>query len=139
MLEISGIIHRFRNKIRRFGFCNTVEFTYHKFHFSRKLSQLDLPKENHVVVNGSKLFLVPNDKGISRELLIFKVHEPIHTMLIKKEIKQGMTCLDVGSNIGYYASLESKLVGEEGKVICIEPSPINFRYLQKKFEVTRKH
>jgi len=42
--------------------------------------------------------------------------------------------LDVGSNIGYYAMLESNLVGKKGKVIAIEPSPINFSYLKKNIE-----
>jgi len=135
MSEISAVIHRFWKKIKLLGFWRTLRITYFNLYFSRKLSHLDLSKENHVVVNGSKMFLVPNDKGISPELLVFKIHEPLHTKLIKKEIKQGMTCLDVGSNIGYYASLESNLVGENGKVLCIEPSPTNFQYLKKNLKL----
>ena len=46
-----------------------------------------------------------------------------------------MVCLDIGSNIGYYALLESGIIGKEGKVICIEPSILNFEYLKKNLEM----
>ena len=62
---------------------------------------------------------------------MFKIHEPLSTKLFKDILKQGMTCLDIGSNIGYYVCLENKIVGQNGKIIAIEPSPINFKYLQK--------
>jgi FkbM family methyltransferase len=77
------------------------------------------------------MFVIPNDVGISRELVIHKIHEPLTPSLINKILKNGMVCLDIGSNIGYYVLLESELVGKEGKVIGIEPSPINFEYLKK--------
>lgn len=96
-----------------------------------KLQRLDVSKENQVITNGCKLSLIPNDKGISEELLLFNTHEPLNTQALSHEIKEGMTCLDIGGNIGYYATLESKLVGKEGRVIAIEPSPLNFRYLKK--------
>jgi FkbM family methyltransferase len=68
--------------------------------------------------------------GISSELLLFKTHEPLSTEVLKGELKKGMICLCVGANIGYYALLERKLVGEEGTVIAIEPSPLNYSYLK---------
>ena len=88
-----------------------------------------------VQVNGYKLSVIPNDTGISSELLMFKTHEPLTTKLISKKLTSGMICLDIGSNIGYYALLEHKLVGKEGKVIAIEPSPLNFQYLQKNIKL----
>jgi len=124
-----GVFHHFWERIKLYGFRNALKITYKNLYFSKRLSQLDLSKENKVEVNGCNLLLVPNDQGISPELLIFKSHEPLHTQ------KQGITCLDIGSNIGYYATLESKLVGNRGKVICIEPSPINFQYLKKNLKL----
>jgi FkbM family methyltransferase len=56
-----------------------------------------------------------------------------------------MVCIDIGSNIGYYVLLESRVVGDSGKVIAIEPSPKNFNYLrinlvqQKAFNVEPKN
>ena len=61
-----------------------------------------------------------NDKGISRELAIYHVHEPLGTQLLEKFVEEGMVVVDVGANIGYYALMESKLVGQKGQVIAIE-------------------
>ena len=91
---------------------------------------LDLTKEHVVEVNGYKLLTIPNDLGISSELLLFKTHEPLSTEVLKSELKKGMVCLSVGANIGYYALLERKLVGEEGAVIVIEPSPLSYSCLK---------
>ncbi|MEX0598324.1 MAG: FkbM family methyltransferase, partial [Candidatus Paceibacterota bacterium] len=51
------------------------------------------------------------------------------TQLVARALHKGMTCLDIGANIGYYVLLERKIIGEDGKIIAIEPSPVNFRYL----------
>jgi FkbM family methyltransferase len=42
---------------------------------------------------------------------------------LKKFVVPGMTCLNVGANIGYFTVLMSNLVGKSGKVFCIEPNP----------------
>lgn len=39
--------------------------------------------------------------------------------------------LDIGANIGFYAAIISKIVGENGKVICFEPDITNFNYLKE--------
>lgn len=88
-----------------------------------------------LMVNGYKLNIIPNDPGISSELSIFHVHEPLTTNLIKNKLKEDMICLDIGSNIGYYAILESNLVGVGGKVIAIEPNPTNYKYLLKNLKL----
>ena len=66
---------------------------------------------------------------------MFKTHEPLTTKLLSKELKKDMVCLDVGGNIGYYTLFESNIVGENGKVIAIEPSPPNFEHLKKNLEI----
>jgi len=80
---------------------------------------------------------MPNDKGISAELLRFGTHEPITTNLLSQYLKDGMTCLDIGSNIGYYVFLESNLVGNNGKVIAVEPSPQNFKVLNQNLSLQK--
>ncbi len=100
-----------------------------------KKNTVDYSKPQIVKVNGYKLNIVPNDVGISSELLVFKVHEPLTTKLISKLLKKGMVCLDIGSNIGYYALLEHKIVGNEGKVIAIEPSPANYKILKENIKL----
>lgn len=103
-----------------------IFFLYDKI----KRNNIDLNQNQKINLNDIMMETLPNDKGISSELLIYGIHEPLTTYLIQQEVKQGMVCLDVGSNIGYYAMIESKLVGNTGKVIAVEPSPISFPLLK---------
>ena len=121
----------FKKLIHQNGFYNTLKIIL--FHgYSRTLIRYtDLSNSHTIRVNGYDIKTMPNDKGISAELLKFGTHEPITTKLLSKYLKDGMTCLDVGSNIGYYVFLESNLVGKSGKVIAIEPSPQNFKVLNE--------
>ncbi len=76
-------------------------------------------------IQGSKMLLNLGDIGISQELFFTSVHEAESTKQTLEEIKTGMTVLEIGANIGYYALIEARLVGEKGKIIAFEPSPIN--------------
>jgi len=51
--------------------------------------------------------------------------------LIKAFLAEGMTVVDVGANIGYYLLMFQQSVGQNGKIICIEPSEENLRELRK--------
>jgi len=102
-----------------------------------KLLKIDISKEQIVVTNNCSIILIPHDKGISTELLLYGTHEPLSTKALKNELKEGMTCLDIGANIGYYATIESKIVGKSGRVIAIEPSPITFSYLKRNMELQK--
>jgi len=104
-----------------------IQYFYNKF----KGSQINLTNERVLTVNGYQMAVIPNDKGISRDLTIYKLREPLTTNLVSKFLKEGMICLDIGSNIGYYALLESQLVGQNGKIFAIEPSPLNYKFLER--------
>lgn len=49
---------------------------------------------------------------------------------IKRIIKQGDYVVDLGANLGYFAKTFSKLVGNSGKVICVEPVKPFFEVLK---------
>ena len=51
--------------------------------------------------------------------------------LLKKHIKQNDIVLDIGANIGFYATILSDIVGEKGVVHCFEPDSKNFEHLKK--------
>lgn len=85
-------------------------------------------------VLGHRIAVFPKDPGISRELALYKVHEPLATKLLMETLKPGMNAVDIGGNIGYYAMLEARLVGPRGKVIAIEPMPENSAQLCKNVE-----
>lgn len=78
-----------------------------------------------VLVNGYQLLVLPEDKGVSIELAVHRTHEPRASRLLSQCLRPGMTVVDVGSNLGYYALLESWLVEPQGMVIAIEPVPEN--------------
>ena len=118
-----------------YGTSKALRALLHYAYVATKKRRTTKPNDYVVNINGYKLAVIPGDLGISSELLMFKTHEPLTTKLLSKELKKGMICLDVGSNIGYYTLLESKIVGADGKVIAIEPSPQNFQHLKKNLEI----
>jgi len=81
--------------------------------------------------------LVPGDRGISAELLRWGVHEPFFTYEFFRRISKGMVVLDIGSNIGYYAVHEAKLVGSKGLVVAVEPQPHVYKALLESFRANR--
>ena len=90
-----------------------------------------------IEVNGTYLTVMPNDSGISKELKIFGNHEPLGVRLLASALREGMTCIDIGANIGFYAVLEGKIVGRGGKVIAIEPSPVSYGYLMRNLSMNK--
>ncbi len=82
-------------------------------------------------IQGSKMYIDINDPGISTELLLTGIHEPRTTNLVKRILNKGMVVIDLGANIGYYALMESSIVGNSGVVYAIEPVAKNFQMLSK--------
>lgn len=82
-------------------------------------------------IHNCRFFLHPKDASISRELAIYRIHEPTATNLLKRDVlKKCRYIVDIGSNIGYYAVLEAKLVGPQGRVLAIEPEAHNYELLK---------
>jgi len=82
-----------------------------------------------------RMWLDLDDPGISRGLLLFGNRELEHREMLFRIVRSGMTIFDVGANIGYYAIMESKLVGESGRVIAVEPSHTNVKLLQRNLQL----
>jgi FkbM family methyltransferase len=61
-------------------------------------------------------------------------YEPYSVELVKKIVRPGMTCIDIGAHIGFYTCLMASLVGETGKVYAFEPMPSQFALLLKNIE-----
>lgn len=129
--EYKELLHSLEYYIRHHGIKNTIKLLLYRRSKQMKQRKLDLSQEQIVKVNDCDFCVMPYDKGISAELIMYGIHEPLTTKLISQNVKKNMVCIDLGSNIGYYASLESRLVGENGKIIAIEPSPQNYEYLVK--------
>jgi FkbM family methyltransferase len=60
---------------------------------------------------------------IQRYIYYFGLWEPPLTQFLSRRLQPGDVFVDVGANIGYFSLLAAKLVGDEGGVVAIEPSP----------------
>lgn len=88
-----------------------------------------------VIAHGHKLFLDPQDMGMARAFLLFDgLWEETETRLFSSVVREGMTVVDVGANVGYYTLLAARLVGPAGRVYAFEPSPENFALLARNVE-----
>jgi len=93
--------------------------------------------QREFLVLGHCVTVLPKDKGISRELAVHRVHEPLATHLLSQVLEPGMNVVDVGSNIGYYVLVEARLIGPRGTVIAIEPVKENVRQLLLNIQANR--
>jgi FkbM family methyltransferase len=82
-----------------------------------------------------KLYLDTSDKGLSRTLFLFGRREVDHYKMLQEILKPGMQILDIGANIGYYAVMESKVIGSSGKITAIEPMLPNIEMLIRNIEL----
>ena len=132
MGSISHAVFFVRQYKKRYGLAKSIRVLIHYgFIVVKKL----VPKSSILEVNGYKMRVMKGDPGISQELQTFRTHEPLSTKLIADLLQKGMTCLDIGANIGYYVLLESKIVGNEGKVLAIEPSPPNYECIKNNLDL----
>lgn len=86
------------------------------------------------LIYSNTMYLNLKDTGISKELAVYKTHEPITTTLLRQEIQKGWHVVDIGANIGYYALQEADLVGKDGLVFAIEPAPETLKLLIRNIE-----
>ena len=88
-------------------------------------------------IQGSKMFLDPSDPGISRDLLIYGIREETASQAFQKELRallkvtEGkVVVLELGANIGYYALMEAKVLGNRSKILAFEPDVNNINLLR---------
>lgn len=53
------------------------------------------------------------------------------TNFLIRQLREGMTFMDIGAHVGIYSMLGAALVGETGSVHSFEPTPWTFKLLQK--------
>jgi FkbM family methyltransferase len=70
-----------------------------------------------------------------QSLFVTGYYEPNDLYLLKTLLKPGMVFIDIGANIGLYALFASKLVGNDGTVIAIEPSERDMERLRANVEL----
>ncbi|MBO22446.1 MAG: hypothetical protein CMM26_08780 [Rhodospirillaceae bacterium] len=89
-------------------------------------------------IHNYRMLIDLEDPGISRSLLLFGTREVDHKIMLEQVTKPGMTVFDIGANIGYYALMELGLIGPEGRMLAIEPSPSNIALLQRNLNLNNE-
>ena len=82
-----------------------------------------------------RLYLDTGDRGLSRTLFLFGKREIDHYKMLQGILEPGMNILDIGANIGYYAVMESIVIGPTGTVTAIEPMLPNIEMLKRNIEL----
>lgn len=75
------------------------------------------------------------DDWIVGRVIWHKSYEKYWTDIIKAYLQPGDTCLDVGANFGYYSLLMAKTVGQDGRILAIEPNDGTLPKLKKNIEI----
>ncbi|MFE9608182.1 FkbM family methyltransferase [Streptomyces sp. NPDC006012] len=89
----------------------------------------DHPRRRVVETRSGARFAVDTQDLIQRYVYLFGVWEPHLTNWLRRRLKPGDTFIDVGANVGVLSVLASQLVGDRGKVVAIEASPVFHRRL----------
>jgi FkbM family methyltransferase len=103
-------------------------------------SRLRYASDSAVIkTNGYYLMVYPKSAGIHRDLFFYRKREPMVTDFLRGSglLQPGDAALDIGANIGYYAIMESKLVGKKGIVYAVEPVTKNMRLLKRNVSLNR--
>jgi FkbM family methyltransferase len=75
-----------------------------------------------------------DDRSLTPHLALDGYWEIWITMAIAQFVRPGMTCIDVGANVGYYSVLMADWVGPTGTVVAVEPEARNYAALEANLE-----
>lgn len=98
----------------------------------RKLVKLVYPKESAWAVTGPQTFLVEYEQGMirvdaTRSLdysILFRGHHQVELVkLLRRVVRAGSVCLDIGANIGSLTLVLAYAAGPQGRIVAVEPHP----------------
>ncbi len=94
-----------------------------------------LQKKRKVVdLDNFKLYIDPVTH-FGLKILKDKVYEPELSNIIIDLLEEGDVFVDIGANEGYYSVLASKIVGNKGRVIAIEPQQRLWEIIMKNVSI----
>lgn len=104
-------------RLRRFTSYRAVTLTHRKKEFS--------------------LYISPKNGFIDNYIFLYGVYEPFILDLMSIHLREGMTFVDIGANIGEHTMYAATLVGQSGNVYSFEPIP--HIYMQLNDSVRKNH
>jgi FkbM family methyltransferase len=139
-LAIRAILRLFLGREKRDKFCLKYNFNFEDFLYGA-IEFLRLDKSFLVVFSSPK-----HDyrfySRITRKVNNFLIHDVYTSMVDHEEDivqqfspKKGDIVIDVGAAFGFYSIVASKMVGQQGKVVAIEPQPDSFEMLNKNIKL----
>lgn len=90
---------------------------------------LRLEREAELFFGGSMTVVLP--EVISEQLYTYGLFDEIVTGMVLRVVRQGDIVIDVGAHFGYFTLLCAHLVGESGRLVSFEPTPLTFSVLRK--------
>lgn len=87
------------------------------------------PYELFFCIHNDFLVVSPSDKAIGAAIKE-NVSEPFEFYHMRRILKRNQMVLDAGSCIGDYALEMCRIVGPYGRVLAVEPDPVNFEILR---------
>jgi len=75
--------------------------------------------------------------GLGRKLLKNGIYELREARTWRAILRPGATAFDIGAHWGYYSIQASKIVGEGGCVVAVEPEPMNYGMLCRNLDLNR--
>jgi FkbM family methyltransferase len=81
-------------------------------------------------VEGFRFWFNTGDREMG-VLMGFGLYEPQSVAFLKKLVKPGMKCLDIGAQTGFYTCLLAACVGDGGKIYAFEPMPSSCELLNR--------
>lgn len=118
-----------KNVLTRFKFLRNYNFML----ALNKLVNIKRSFKRYYWMDGHKLWVKQSPKmgEIVQDYQLLDIWEPETTSLVKKYVKEGQTCIDLGASVGYFTLLFARQVGPSGRVITVEPTDFQQPYLLK--------
>ncbi len=112
------------------------------YRLSRTLLKLVLPKDDHDPLRT----VAPYDRGYIHidtgrlheyEILFHHEYEPAITDLIRRVVREGDVCFDIGANVGSLTLTMAFAAGGTGRVVAVEPNPHIAERLKANIDLNR--
>lgn len=141
-LVLRVVLRLFLGKEARDKFCLKHHINFDDFLY-RAVEFLRLDNSILVVFSSSK-YDYKFYSRITRKVNNFLIHDIYRSMVDHEEDivqqfspKIGDIVIDVGAAFGFYTILASKRVGQQGRVVAIEPQPDSFKMLNKNIKLNK--